>query len=198
VNDVVLATCAGALRNWLLSRGEPVLDTTVIRAMVPVSLRGADEQGGLGNRVSSYFVDLPVGESNPVVRLSRVSYAMKGLKDSGQSVGADGLVRLAGFAAPTLHSLGARVTNRTSHRLFNLVVTNVPGPQFPLYANGARMLEVFPVVPLVKNTALAIGLMSYDGGVYYGLTADRDAMADVDLVGSLLEESLVELVETVK
>ena len=198
VNDVVLATCAGALRNWLLSRGEPVLDTTVIRAMVPVSLRGADEQGALGNRVSSYFVDLPVGEADPVVRLSRVGYAMKGLKDSGQSVGADALVRLAGFAAPTLHSLGARVTNRTSHRLFNLVVTNVPGPQFPLYANGARMLEVFPVVPLVKNTALAIGLMSYDGGVYYGLTADRDAMADVDLVGTLLEESLAELVETVK
>ncbi len=198
VNDVVLATCAGALRNWLLSRGEPVVGSTEIRAMVPVSVRGPDEQGGLGNRVSSMFVELPVGEANPVVRLSRVSHAMKGLKESGQSVGADVLVRLAGFAAPTLHAVGARVANRATHRLFNLVITNVPGPQFPLYANGARMLEVFPVVPLVKNTALSIGLMSYNGRVYYGLTADRDAMADVDLVGALIQESLDELVETVR
>jgi diacylglycerol O-acyltransferase len=198
VNDVVLATCSGALRNWLLSRGEPVVRSTVIRAMVPVSVRGADEHGVLGNRVSSMFLDLPVGEPSPVVRLSRISHEMKGLKDSGQSVGADALVKLAGFAAPTLHALGARVANRATHRLFNLVITNVPGPQFPLYANGARMLEVFPVVPLVKNTALSIGLMSYDGGVYYGLTADRDAMADVDVVGTLIEESLAELVETVR
>ena len=198
VNDVVLATCSGALRNWLLSRGEPVVGSTVIRAMVPVSVRGADEQSALGNRVSSMFVDLPVGEPNPVVRLSRISHEMKGLKDSGQSVGADALVKLAGFAAPTLHALGARVANRATHRLFNLVITNVPGPQFPLYANGARMLEMFPVVPLVKNTALSIGLMSYDGGVFYGLTADRDAMADVDVVGAMIEESLAELVETVR
>jgi hypothetical protein len=143
-------------------------------------------------------VDLPVGEPNPVLRLSRISYAMRGLKDSGQSVGADAMVRLAGFAVPTLHSLGARVANRTSHRLFNLVITNVPGPQFPLYANGARMLEAYPVVPLVKNTALSIGLMSYNGGVYYGLTADRDAMSDVDVLSSLIEGSLAELVDTVK
>jgi diacylglycerol O-acyltransferase len=198
VNDVVLATCAGALRNWLLTRGEPVVTATEIRAMVPVSVRGSGEQEALGNRISSMFVDLPVGEPNPVVRLSRISHEMRGLKESGQSVGADALVKLAGFAVPTLHSLGARVANRATHRLFNLVITNVPGPQFPLYANGARMLEMFPVVPLVKNTALSIGLMSYDGGVYYGLTADRDAMADVDVVGALIEESLAELVETVK
>jgi diacylglycerol O-acyltransferase / wax synthase len=198
VNDVVLATCSGALRNWLLSRGEPVVGSTVIRAMVPVSVRSTDQQSALGNRVSSMFVDLPVGEPNAVVRLSRISYAMKVLKDSGQSVGADALVRLAGFAAPTLHAAGARVANRTTHRLFNLVITNVPGPQFPLYANGARMLEVFPAVPLVKNTALSIGLISYDGGVYYGLTADRDALPDVDLIGTLITESLEELVETVR
>jgi diacylglycerol O-acyltransferase / wax synthase len=198
VNDVVLATCAGALRDWLLSRGEPVVNSTVIRAMVPVSVRSEEQQGALGNRVSSYFVDLPVGEPNPVVRLTRISHAMRGLKESGQSVGADAIVRLAGFAVPTMLSMGARVANRTSHRLFNLVITNVPGPQFPLYANGARMLEAYPVVPLVKNTALSIGLMSYNGGVYYGLTADRDAMSDVDVLSSLIEASLAELVDTVK
>ena len=198
VNDVVLATVAGALRGWLLSRGESVTSGTTVRAMVPVSVRPESEQGALGNRVSSYLVDLPVGEPDPVVRLSQVSYAMKGHKESGQSVGADALVALSGFSPPTLHSLGARAANSLSRRLFNLVVTNVPGPQFPLYAAGAQLVEMFPVVPLAKSQALCIGLTSYNGGVYYGLNADRDALPDVDVIGSLLEESLAELVDTVK
>ena len=198
VNDVVLATVAGALRGWLLSRGEPVTSGTTVRAMVPVSVRPEHAQGALGNRVSSFLVDLPVGEPDPVVRLSRVSFAMKAHKESGQSVGADAIVALSGFAPPTLHSLGARAANSFTRRLFNLVVTNVPGPQFPLYAAGAQMLEMFPVVPLAKGQGLCIGLTSYNGGVYYGLNADRDALPDVDVVGSLLEESLAELVDTVK
>jgi len=198
VNDVVLATVTGALRGWLLSRGESVTSTSTIRAMVPVSVRSQQEQGGLGNRVSSYFVDLPIGEPNAVVRLSQVSFAMKAHKESGQSVGADAIVALSGFAPPTLHSLGARVANGITRRLFNVVVTNVPGPQFPLYAGGAQMLEMFPVVPLAKGQALSIGLTSYNGGVYYGLNADRDAMPDVDVLGALIEESLAELVDTVK
>ncbi len=198
VNDVVLATVAGALRSWLLSRGESVTGRTMIRAMVPVSVRTGQQQGALGNRVSSYLVDLPVGEPDPVVRLSQVSYAMKAHKESGQSVGADAIVALSGFAPPTLHALGARVANGISRRLFNLVVTNVPGPQFPLYAGGAQMLEMFPVVPLAKGQGLCVGLTSYNGGVFYGLNADRDVMPDVDVVGSLIEESLAELVETVR
>ena len=195
VNDVVLATVAGALRSWLLTRGEPVTPTTTIRAMVPVSTRAEGQTGG--NRVSSYFVDLPVGEGNPVMRLHQVSFAMRGHQDSGQSVGADALVQASGFAPPTIHSLGARVASGMTRRLFNLVVTNVPGPQFPLYAAGARMLAMHPVVPLAKGQALSIGLTSYDGGVYYGLNADRDAMPDVDVLASLVEESLDELVGTV-
>jgi diacylglycerol O-acyltransferase len=175
VNDVVLAT--------------------VVRAMVPVSVRGDSESGQLGNRVSSYLVDLPVGEPNPVVRLSQVSYAMKAHKESGQSVGADALVALSGFAPPTLHAMGARAASSFTRRLFNVVVTNVPGPQFPLYAAGARMLEMYPVVPLATGQALSIGLTSYDGGVYFGLNADRDAMYDADVLASLIEESLAELVE---
>jgi diacylglycerol O-acyltransferase len=195
VNDVVLATVTGALRGWLLSRGESVTPATMVRAMVPVSVRGDSESGQLGNRVSSYLVDLPVGEPNPVVRMSQVSYAMKAHKESGQSIGAEALATLSGFAPPTLHAMGARAASSFSRRLFNVVVTNVPGPQFPLYADGARMLEMFPVVPLAPGQALSIGLTSYDGGVYFGLNADRDAMYDVDVVASLIEESLAELVE---
>ncbi len=197
VNDVVLATVAGALRSWLMTRGESVTPTTSIRAMVPVSVRNDGQEGQLGNRVSSYFVDLPVGEGNAVMRLHQVSFAMRGHKESGQSVGADALVQLSGFAPPTLHSLGARVASGFSRRLFNLVVTNVPGPQFPLYAAGARMLEMYPVVPLSKGQAVSIGLTSYDGGVYFGLNADRDAMPDIDVLAGLIEESLAELVGTV-
>lgn len=197
VNDVVLAVVAGALRNWLLSRGEAVLASTSIRAMAPVSVRDDADSGRLGNTVSAYLVDLPVGEPNAVVRLHHVSHAMRAHKDSGQSIGADALVRLSGLAPPTMHALGARVASGFSQRFFNLVVTNVPGPQFPLYAAGARMLEMFPVVPLSKNQGVSIGITSYDGGVYFGLNADRDTMSDVDGLASMIEESLEELVGTV-
>jgi WS/DGAT/MGAT family acyltransferase len=194
VNDVVLATVSGALRTWLLTRGEKVRPTTVVRAMVPVSVRADAEKGELGNRVSSYFVDLPVGEGSAVMRLHQVSFAMRGHKESGSAVGADALVQLTGFAPPTIHALGARTASVMTRRLFNLVVTNVPGPQFPLYAAGARMLAMYPVVPLAKNQAVSVGLTSYDGGVFYGLNADRDAMPDVDVLAACIEESLAELV----
>jgi len=196
VNDVVLATVAGALRTWLMTRGESVRATTTLRALVPVSVRTRDEQGALGNRVSSYVVGLPVGEQDPVLRLHQISVKMQAHKEAGLSVAADTLVRIAGFAPPTLHSLGARAASGLSRRLFNVVVTNVPGPQFPLYAGGARMLEVFPVVPLAKGQALSIGATSYNGGIYWGLNADLDAMGDLDTLAVLIEESLAELVET--
>jgi WS/DGAT/MGAT family acyltransferase len=194
VNDVVLATVSGALRTWLMTRGEKVTATTVVRAMVPVSVRPDAAKGELGNRVSSYFVDLPVGEGSAVMRLHQVAFAMRGHKESGAAVGADALVSLTGFAPPTIHALGARTASVMARRLFNLVVTNVPGPQYPLYAAGARMLSMYPVVPLARNQAVSIGLTSYDGGVYYGLNADRDAMSDVDVLASCIEESLAELV----
>jgi WS/DGAT/MGAT family acyltransferase len=147
--------------------------------------------------VSAYLVDLPVGEPNPVVRLHHVSHAMRAHQESGQSVAAQTLVRFSGFAPPTLHALGARAASSFSRRLFNVVVTNVPGPQVPLYAAGARMTEMFPVVPLAKNQALSIGVTSYDGGVYFGLNADRDAMSDVDVLAAMVEESVEELMGTV-
>jgi WS/DGAT/MGAT family acyltransferase len=198
INDVVLAVVAGALRTWLLTRGESVVPSTTVRAMVPVSVRSDDEGGSLGNRVSSYFVDLPVGEPSTIMRLHQVSYAMKGHKESGQSVGADALVRLTGFAPPTIHSAAARLGSGLTRRLFNVVVTNVPGPQFPLYAAGAQMIDCYPVVPLAKGQAVTIGLTSYNGGVYFGLNCDRDSMPDVDVLAGCLEESLAELLGTAK
>jgi diacylglycerol O-acyltransferase / wax synthase len=194
VNDVVLATVAGALRVWLLTRGESVVPATSVRAMVPVSVRSDEQGGALGNRVSAIFVDLPVGEPSPIVRLHQVTYAMKSHKESGQSVGADAIVALSGFAPPTIHSAAARLASGLSRRLFNVVVTNVPGPQYPLYAAGADMIECYPVVPLSKGQAVSVGLTSYNGGVFYGLNADRDAMPDVDVLAQCIEESLAELV----
>ncbi|HTW20324.1 MAG TPA: wax ester/triacylglycerol synthase family O-acyltransferase [Mycobacteriales bacterium] len=198
VNDVVLATVAGALRTWLLTRGESVLPSTVVRAMVPVSVRTEAASGVVGNQVSSYFVDLPVGEADPVVRLHQVSYEMTAHKESGASIGADALVRLTGFAPPTIHLAAARLASGLSRRLFNVVVTNVPGPQFPLYAAGAQMIDCYPVVPLAKGQAITIGLTSYNGGVYYGLNCDRDSMPDVDVLAACIEESLTELLETAR
>jgi WS/DGAT/MGAT family acyltransferase len=198
VNDVVLATVAGALRSWLQMRGENVRTGMTLRAMVPVSVRGRAGEGQLGNRVSTFFVDLPVGEANPVVRLSQVKHSMGELKESGQSVGAEALIGLGGFAPPTLVALGARAVTAFSKRLFNVIVTNVPGPQIPLYAAGARMLEVYPYVPLVTGHAVTIGLTSYNGGVFFGINADRDAIPDVELLATGVEESLAELLDTVR
>jgi len=195
VNDVLLNVITGALREWLLSRGEPVVVGTSVRALVPVSMQ--DEEAVAGNRVSSYLVDLPVGEPNPRVRLTRLSYAMRGIAQHGQSVGADSLIALTGFAPPTLHALGARAARSLSRRLFNLVVTNVPGPQLPLYAAGSRMLEVFPVVPLARGQGLSIGMTSYDGRVFFGLNAERDSVGDVDVLADLIEQEVAELVESV-
>jgi WS/DGAT/MGAT family acyltransferase len=202
VNDVVLATVAGALRSWLLTRGEPVGPGTVVRALVPVSVREEEpayrDGNRVGNRVAGFVVDLPVGERHPAVRLHQVAYAMRAQAQAREAVGARALVGIAGFAPPTLHSLGARVASAASRRLFNLIVTNVPGPQHPLYAGTARMLESYPVMPLARGQGLSVGLTSYDGGVYYGLNGDRDAMPDVDVLGQCVVEALTELLETAR
>jgi WS/DGAT/MGAT family acyltransferase len=193
VNDVVLAVVTGALRRWMTTRGEPVRATTTVRAMVPVSVRARSTGGRLGNQISAYFVDLPVGEPDPVARLKSVTAAMSGHKSSGQAIGASALIGLVGLATPTLHSMSARLTSSMSSRVFNVVVTNVPGPQFPLYAMGARMRDMYPVVPLAKGQAVSIGITSYDGGIFYGLNADRDAMGDVDVLADAIGASLDEL-----
>lgn len=197
INDVVLATVAGGIREWLLTRGEAVTSATTVRVMVPVSVRSEGEDGALGNRVSSYFVDLPVGEPSPVMRLHQVSYEMAAHKESNAAVGADALVGMTGFAPPTLHAMGARVASSLTRRMFNTVVTNVPGPQVPLYAAGAELLAIYPVVPIAKGQAVSIGVTSYNGGVFFGLNADRDSMPDVDVLTQCIGDSLAALVSTV-
>jgi hypothetical protein len=148
-----------------------------------------------GNSISAYLVDLPVAEEDPLVRLATVRDAMEVHKRGGQAVGARALVGLVGLAPPIVHSLGARLASQYSSNFYNVLVTNVPGPPRPLYAMGARMLDMFPVVPLAGGQAVAIGITSYDGGVHYGLTADRDALPDVDVLAAAMGESLAELVE---
>jgi diacylglycerol O-acyltransferase len=197
VNDVVLTTVAGALRGWLMTRAEPVRANRHLRAMVPMGVIDQDlEPTSLGSQVAGNLVELPIGEPSPVVRLHQVSYAMKAHKDTGRAVSALRLIGVGSFAPTTFHALGARVAADSLDRGFALVVTNVPGPQFPLYAAGARMTESYPAQPLLPGHALAIGVTSYDGGVHYGITADRDAIPDIDVIGQCITEALAELVDT--
>lgn len=195
INDVVLATISGAFRSWLLTRGESVHSGTTVRAMVPVSVYDEGARH-VSSRLTACFVDLPVGEPGPSMRLHQIAFAMRQQMEGGQAVGAESLAGLAGFAPPTLHSLGARLGSAVSRRLFNVVITNVPGPQHTLYAADAKMLSTYPVMPLARGQALSIGLTSYDGGVYYGLNADRDSMPDVDVLGQSIVDSLAELLDT--
>lgn len=193
VHDVVLAAVAGGLRAWLMSRGQAVDSGATIRAMVPVSTHSVDDDPD-HDQVTACFIDLPVGEPNARMRLHQVAYAMQQQVDSRTAVGARSLSGLSGFAPPTLHSLGARLGGVMSRRMFNLVITNVPGPQHELYAADAEMIGSYPVIPIAKGQALAIGLTSYNGKVFFGLTADRDSMPDVEMLGQCVEEALTELV----
>ncbi|HYN65676.1 MAG TPA: wax ester/triacylglycerol synthase family O-acyltransferase [Ornithinibacter sp.] len=196
VNDVILATIAGAFRSWLLTRGESVYPGTTIRAMVPVSVHDGND-APTGAQVTACFVDLPVGEPAPSMRLHQIAFSMRQQMEGGsrRAVSAETLSGLGGFAPPTMHALGARLGGMVSRRLYNVVITNVPGPQTPLYAAGARMVSTYPVTPLGREQALSIGMTSYDGGVYYGLYADRDAMPDADVLGRGVVDALHELLE---
>ena len=196
VNDVILATVAGGLRNWLMARSEGLGSRRSLRAIVPMSVIDDElEATSLGTQIAGHLVDLPIGEQSPVIRLHQVSYAFKAHRETGRAVAANRLAGIAGFAPTTFHALGSRVSAEHARKGFQLSVTNVPGPQFPLYAAGAIMKATYPVHPLLPGQALAIGITSYNGGVHYGITADRDALPDVDLLGQCLVEALDELVE---
>jgi diacylglycerol O-acyltransferase / wax synthase len=190
VNDVVLAVVAGALGRYMRIHGHPTEDV-VLKAMVPVSVRADVDRGALGNQVAAMWAPLPVGVTDPVERLLKVSRAMDGIKESGQAVGAQVLTTLSGFAPPTIMAQAARLQAR--QRLFNVVVTNVPGPQQPLYMLGRELEALYPMVPLAENTALGIALMSYNGQLNFGLTADFDALADVEVLADELRSAIEEL-----
>ena len=190
VNDVVLTVVAGALAGWLRSRGIRT-EGLEMRALVPVSVRGAGQRGELGNRLTVMRGPLPVYIEDPVARLRVVRHAMNGLKESKQAVGAATLAAVNNLAPPTILAQASRLNFST--RLFNLLVTNVPGPQLPLYVLGRRLDDLFPLAFLPEDHALAIAIMSYNGGLNYGLLGDYDAMPDIDLVAEGIDVVLAQL-----
>ncbi len=195
VNDVVLAVVAGAVGDWMRAREIDTSDAT-LRALVPVSVRSAQERGTLGNRLTVMRGPLPVGIRDPLARLRAVAKAMDAVKRSKQAVGASALVAAGAAAPPAVLAQASRL--QFSTRLFNLLVTNVPGPQVPLYILGRRLSDLFPLAFLPDGHALAVALMSYNGKVEYGLLGDYDALADIDLIASGLDRSLAELVRAVR
>jgi diacylglycerol O-acyltransferase / wax synthase len=190
VNDVVLTVVSGALRGWLQSRGVRT-EGLELRALVPVSIRTRDQRGTTGNRIAAMRGPLPVYIEDPIARLRTVKAGMDDLKESKQAVGAEVLAGVQNFAPPTILAQASRLNFST--RLFNLIVTNVPGPQFPLYVRGREMLDVFPVAFLPKNHALAIAIMSYNGRMNFGLLGDYDALPDIGVIAEGIEASLAEL-----
>lgn len=203
VNDVVLAVITGALGNWLMSRGVAASPTATVRAMAPLPVYddGQLDATGPGQAISQvmpFLVDLPVGEPNAVVRLSQIAHATESNPTAARLVDARTIVTLSGFAPPTLHAMGIRVATNFpsfSRRTFNLLITNAPGAQSQMYVAGTKLLETYGVPPLLHNQALAISVTSYNGMLYFGINADREAMSDVDLLPGLLNQSLEELLE---
>lgn len=203
VNDVVLAVVAGALRNWLMSRGEPVTSTSTVRAMAPMSVYPDAELDVSGpgqaiSEVAPFLVDLPVGEGNAVVRLSQIAHATESHSTAAGVVDARTIVTLSGFAPPTLHAMGTRVATSFSARLFNLLITNVPGAQKQMFVAGTKLLETYAVPPLLHNQVLALGVTSYNGMLYFGINGDREGMSDVGVFPALLRESLDELLDAAR
>jgi WS/DGAT/MGAT family acyltransferase len=190
LNDVVLTVVTLALGRYLRAQGHDT-EETVLRAMVPVSVRADVERGALGNRVAAMFVPLPIGVENPRACFEQLHSEVSRLKESGQAVGAQVLTQLAGFAPTTILSQAARLQAR--QRFFNLVITNVPGPQIPLYLLGRRMQAIYPVVPLAQNQALGVAVMSYAGGMGFGLLGDYDAMPGLEALAGLLDEAIEDL-----
>src|SRR3954468_21600341 len=194
VNDVVLTVVARALRRHLLRHGEDI-DGLTLKAFIPVSVRGEDARGGetLGNQVAGMIAPLPVGCDEPAECLSIVSAQMSGLKESGQAVGATALTELTGFAPPTVIDQASRLITR--QRFINLVVTNVPGPQFPLQFGGNEMTDIFPMVPLARNLAFGVAIVSYNGTMNFGLVGDFNAMEGLEDIPGDFAHALTEIAD---
>lgn len=191
VNDVVLAGVTGGLARLLADRGE-LCDDTRLKVCCPVSVRADDEHLALGNRVSALIVPVAVGDPDPVARLASVRATTEGLKERHQAIGASALVGLTDFVAPTLLHLGARLAHRQA--FFNVICTNVPGPQVPLYCLGARVREAYPMVPLSRNLGVGIAVLSYCGSLHVGVLTDRDGPDDVDVLADGIAGAFAELV----
>jgi WS/DGAT/MGAT family acyltransferase len=192
VNDVALASVAGGLHHFLRGRGVDVHGLE-FRVVVPVSVRTEDERGQASNRASGWLLDLPVHETDPIRRLAAVAAATSKRKATRQELGPDALGRAADFVAPGLLGLGVRLLSRLHP--YNLIVTNVPGPQVPLYLLGARLLGGFPQVPLFENQGLGIALFSYCGTLGFGFNADPDVVPDLDAFAAAVRRAFEELQE---
>jgi diacylglycerol O-acyltransferase / wax synthase len=190
VNDVVLTVVSGALARWLRSRGIRT-EGLEMRALVPVSVRTEDQRHTLGNQLTALRGPLPVYIADPVARLRFIRKAMDGIKESKQAVGAATIAAVNNLAPPTILAQASRLNFST--RLFNLLVTNIPGPQLPLFVLGRRLEDLFPIAFLPSGHALAIAIMSYDGGLDFGLLGDYDALPDIDVIGDGIEQALAEL-----
>ncbi len=189
VNDVILAVAAGGLRRFLKARRIKLPEYLV--ALVPVSIRRPEEEGELGNRIATIMAPLPIGERDPVKRLRQIHEETERLKRSETARASTLLIEAAGWTPPTINRLLSQAMSKPL--VFNLVVSNVPGPQLPLYLMGGRLRELYPFVPLSpQGHAVSMGIVSYDGGVYFGLTGDRDVMPDLDRLSGFIEEALVE------
>ncbi|HVD00838.1 MAG TPA: WS/DGAT domain-containing protein, partial [Candidatus Dormibacteraeota bacterium] len=193
VNDVVLAVITRGFRDLLLGRGNEV-EGKVVRTLVPVSVRSENERGQYNNRVSGLFPGLPVGLADPVERLNDIKEQMDVFKGSGQAVAGDVLTKLGGFAPPMLLALGARLGTRFEQRMVQTVTTNVPGPQFPLYAAGRQLVYAYPYVPIAGSVRISVAIFSYLGGLNFGVTGDWDSVADIEVltrgIGAGMEELL--------
>jgi WS/DGAT/MGAT family acyltransferase len=197
INDIVLAAVAGGLRHFLVARGlDPDDERAALQALCPVSIRDTSERTALGNRLAMLLVKLPISEADPHRRISKVRTTVDALKARKQAVGADFLLNLAGFAPSTLHAMVARASLRQI--AFNLIVTNVPGPQLPLYCQGAKLVEVFPIAFLYDGQQLAIAIFSYYGMLNFGYLVDAQGMPDVDVFAECVEEGLRELTEAAR
>lgn len=196
VNDVVLTAVTGGFREYLLARGEDV-DHTRIRSLVPVSVRTAEHRGRLGNQVTAMLAELPVGVADARERLAAVSRQMSHLKGGGQAVGVESVLHAADFVPASVMTLGAHVYAVTGQRVVNTVTTNIPGPQYPLYLLGRRMVELFPYIPVAEAVRISIGIVSYDGHLTIGATGDYDAVPDLDALCAAIERSLAQLVRVV-
>jgi diacylglycerol O-acyltransferase / wax synthase len=198
-NDVVLASITNGFRELLLSRGEDV--ERVVRSLVPVSVRPRDASGkavGDGtfeNKVSAMFAELPVSIEDPVERLHAITEQMDGLKDSKQALAGEALTSMSGFAPPMLLAMGMRLATRAAQRNVNTVTTNVPGPQFPLYAAGRKMIRAFPYVPLGGQIRIGIAIFSYDGEVNFGITGDYDTTGDLDVLTGGIEDGMAQMLK---
>ncbi len=197
INDIVLAVVAGGLRHFLVTRGvDPDDEHEVLQALCPVSIRDSSERTALGNRLAMLLVKLPISEADPQRRIAAVRSTVDALKARKQAVGADFLLNLAGFAPSTLHAMVARASLRQI--AFNLIVTNVPGPQFPLYCQGAKLVEFFPIAFLYDGQQLAVAIFSYLGQLNFGYLVDAQGVPDVEVFAECVEEGLRELVEAAR